>query len=264
MKVKQGRASYISAIGFVACAAVLVLIAQPYAAWGIASSPRHAVNATPAGAGQYATYVIGPCDVGNGETITKVAVTFPAECDVSLAQAIDPGDTVTVSGQTVTLTFGTAKAAGTQFSYKIGNIRNPMVANSYTLGSTIFTASNGATTSVSLQGKRGVFKILASPYLVLTIETPDDVQTVDFGTVDPGVAAPSKTVLVTVDSSLPYTITRALSGDIALMGLTVSALPATVQAAGVATYSSVYGITPPWSTVPSVPLHAAVMYTVTQ
>lgn len=247
-----------------ACAVIMLLCAQPVAAFGIASSPRHAVNPTPAGAGRYATYVIGPCDVDNGETITRVAVTFPAECDVSGAQAIDAGDTVSVSGQTVTLTFGTAKTAGSQFSYRIANVRNPMTDGSYSLVSTVFTASNGATTSVSLQGKRGVLKILASPYLVLTIETPDDVQTVDFGTVDPGVAAPSKTVLVTVDSSLAYTVSRTLSGDVAAMGLTVSTLPAAVQPAGVATYSSVYGITPPWSTVPGVPLHAAVVYTVTQ
>ena len=257
--------TYRCTLWIVACAAVLVLLAQPQSAHGIASNNRHQVIATPAGAGTYATYVIGPYDVANGETITKVAVTFPAACNVSAAQPVDSGDSVTVSGQTVTVTFGTPHAAGSRFTFRIGNIRNPTTAGKFTLANpVVFTRSNGTTVNVNLLGKRGQFTIFTSPYLVVTIETPDDTQTVDFGSVDPGTAAPSRTVTVTVDSSLAFTISRSLTGDVALMGLTVSALPAAVQTAGVRTYSCVYGLTPPWTTDPAVPLQAGTQYTVTQ
>jgi len=249
----------------IACAAVLLLLGHPQAALGITSDPKCTVSPTPAGAGQYASYLIGPFDVGNAETITKVAVTFPNQCNVSAAQPVTTGDTVSVSGQTVTVTFGTPKVPGSVMSFRVGNVRNPATAGSYVLANPIvFTASNGAVTNLNLQGKRGTFKIMTSPYLLLTIETPDDTQTVDFGSVDPGVAAPSKNVIVTVDSSVNFLISLALSGDVSPMGLTVTPPPATVQTAGVRTYTSVYGVTPPWATTPDVQLNVDALYTVTQ
>ena len=164
----------------------------------------------------------------------------------------------------MTITFGTPKAAGSSFTIQVGNVRNPVTAGKYSLGNpVVFTRSTGTTVNVNLIGKRGQFSVYASPYLLMTIETPDDTQTVDFGNMDPGTTA-SRTVIVTVDSSLGFIVSRSVTGDIALMGLSVSALPATVQAAGVRTYSSVYGVNPPWTTNPGVPLAATVLYTVTQ
>ena len=258
------RTTSLFMIGVVACATVLALLVLPQSAGAITANNKHQVLPTPAGAGQYATYGIGPYDVANGETITKVAIAFPAGCNVSAAHPVDAGDTVTVSGQTVTLTFGTPKTAGTRFSFRVRNVRNPLTGGKYSLEDPTFTRSTGTTVNVSLVGKRAQFTIFTSPYLVLTIETPDDPQTVDFGNVDPGVAAGPQTVLLTVDSSLGFTISRTLSGDVALMGLTVSTLPAAVQPSGVQTYSSVYGLMPPWTTSPNTPLSADVQYTVTQ
>lgn len=263
--MKLGGIAYRSTLWIVACAAVLVLLALPQTAQGITSDNKHQVIPTPDGTGQYATYAIGAYDVANGETITKVAVTFPAACIVSAAQPVDTGDTVAVSGQTVTVTFGAPKAPGSTFTFNVGNIRNPTTAGKFTLvNPVVFTRSDGTTVNVNLVGKRGQFTIIASPYLTMTIQTPDNAQTVDFGSVDPGVAAPTATVTITVESSLGFMISRAVTGDVALMGLTVNALPATVQTAGVHTYSSVYGLTPPWTTDPGVPLSATTVYTVTQ
>lgn len=259
-----GRITYRCALWAVTCAAALLLLAQAQSAYGIAADNKHQVLPTPAAAGQYATYAIGSYNVANGETITRVTVTFPAGCNVSAAQPVNAGDSVSVSGQSVTITFGTPKAAGSTFTIQVGNVRNPTTAGKYSLANpVVFTRSTGTTVNVNLLGKRGQFTVYASPYLLMTIETPDDIQTVDFGSMDPGAAA-SRTVTVTVDSSLGFIVSRSVTGDIALMGLTVSALPTTVQAAGVRAYSSVFGVNPPWTTAPGVPLSATVLYTATQ
>ena len=260
----RSRTTSLFTLGVVACATVLLLLALPQSAGAISADNKHTVVPTPDGTGTYATYVIGEYNVDNGETITRVAVTFPAGFDVRGAAPVDAGDTVTFSNQTVTVTFGTPKTSGTSFSVRIGSIRNPLTAGKSTLGNPVFTRSTGTNVTVNLVGKRGQIEILASPYLLLTIQTPDNVQSVDFGTVDPGIATPSKSVLVTVDSSRDFTISGTVTGDVGLMGLTVGTLPATVQAAGVRAYTSVYSMTPPWATSPNVPLAANVVYTVTQ
>jgi hypothetical protein len=97
---------------------------------------------------------------------------------------------------------------------------------------------------------------------LLTITTPDAGLTVDIGPVDPDVTTAPKTVTVAVTSSAPYTITRAVSGDAALMGLTVTGDANGSKPAGTATFSDVYRLTPPITTEAGVPLSAQVSYTV--
>jgi hypothetical protein len=66
---------------------------------------------------------------------------------------------------------------------------------------------------------------------------------------------------VTVQSSGIYSLSSSISGDNALMGLTVGGAANGIKPRGTATYFDSYQINPPWSTDPQVPLHASVMYT---
>jgi len=103
-----------------------------------------------------------------------------------------------------------------------------------------------------------------NPKINLTIVAPDAAQTVDFATIDPGVASAIKTVNLSVDSNRAFTMTKAVTGQSALLGLTTSlASGATgVKGAGTA-FSDDYQIDVPFTTDPGV-YNAFVQYTVTQ
>lgn len=246
--------------------AALIVVATA----AIRPSPAHAVSAqltivpTPASAGSYAEYAFGTFSTANRETATQVSITFPPECDISAAAAVNPGDTIlSRTGSTVVLRFGTPIPQRTDFNVLIGNVRNPLTAGTYTLPNTItFRLGDGSTQTLNIKPARRLdFTIAAPPYIFLTIETPDPLQTVSFGAVDPGVAAPSRSVTLTVDASDDFTISKTVTGQVALMGLTWSALPGGLQLAGVRTFVDTFQMTPPWSTDPGA-YTANVTYTV--
>lgn len=108
-------------------------------------------------------------------------------------------------------------------------------------------------------------KAQASPKLELTITTPDAIQTVDFGVVDPGTATGGKAVTLLVKSNKEFSITKTPTGDVALMGLTTSLADSTANAktAG-ATFTDNYSINVPWTTEAGQALSANVLYTVSQ
>jgi len=105
----------------------------------------------------------------------------------------------------------------------------------------------------------------ASPKLELTITTPDALQHVDFGIVDPGTVTGGKQVTLLVKSNKEYSITKTPSGDVTEMGLTTSLADSTANAktAG-ATFTDNYSINVPWTTEAGQALSANVLYTVSQ
>lgn len=121
----------------------------------------------------------------------------------------------------------------------------------------------GTGTPLSAAGSVTVTATVA-PKLILTITTPEAVQTVDFATVDPGTTTGVKTVSLDVKSNKAYSITKNITGSAALMGLSTSLANSTgnVKTAG-QTFNDNYQLTVPWTTDPG-PLSANVQYTVTQ
>jgi hypothetical protein len=194
-----------------------------------------------------------------------IVVTFPAGTTVPTAP---PAGSVTIDGVaagtiavnvparqvTLTLAANQTIAGGSTFPVVFGTtfgLRNP-AAGTYTLVART-SAETGTGTSPG-------YVIGAVPYLTMTI----DATSVDFGAVDPGVTSAPRVVNVTVDSSAPFTITRLLSGDFALLDLIVTGAANGAKPAGLAAYADSYSITPPWTTDPDVPLLAQVQYTAVQ
>ena len=103
-----------------------------------------------------------------------------------------------------------------------------------------------------------------NPKINLTIVAPDATQTVNFGAVDPGVTSGTKTVSLSVDSNRNFTMTKAITGQNALLGLATSLASGATGVPGAATpFTDNYTITPPFTTAPGV-YNAFVQYTVTQ
>jgi hypothetical protein len=157
---------------------------------------------------------------------------------------------------------GTAVPQRTNFSIQLGNVVNPSTAGTYSIASVTFTRQGTTNQTVNISGE--TYAIATAPYLSMTIETPDAGQAVDFGNVDPGVTVSGKQVRVTVTSSAAYTMSRSVGGAATQLGLSVTGGVSGPGAAGTATYTDNYAITPLWTTDPEVPLTATVIYTVTQ
>jgi|GEM_PF-1087066 len=211
------------------------------------------------------TYTFSGYTVGNGESLTGAAITFPAGTDVSGATLVSPAGTLSVSGQTVTLTFSPVVPRRQAVTISVGGITNPVAPGPYTVGNITFLIANpgGSSPRPPQQHPSGAYTILTH-HLTMTVTTPDAGQSVLFGSVNPDVTSPAKTVGVTVDSSVAYTITRTVSGDASLMGLVVTGTAHGAGSAGVTGFSDSLTVTPPWTTDPDVTYGATVTYSVVQ
>ena len=246
--------------------ALATVLGSPAPASAVTIPGQVTVTVTPDSAGAPATYEIARFRVPNGETVTGYTLTFPVGTDASGARST--GNTVAVGadGRTVTITYGTP-ITGPQnnVALVIDNVRNPGTPGSYGITQVIFHRTAGNQTLAL--GPGGTYTITPAPFLSMTITTPDDGQTVDFGAIDPGVTTGSKTVALSIRSSAQFTITRAVSGG-GPLGLEVSGVPVGTRqpAAAVtpATFTDILTLTPPWTTDPEVPTVASVTYTVTQ
>ncbi len=112
----------------------------------------------------------------------------------------------------------------------------------------------------------GTVTVAASvnPKITLTITTPDDPQTVDFGAVDPGVAYGPATVSLSVNSNKQFDLAKTVAGDSALIGLTTTLTDQSNVAKGSAIpFSDDYSINVPWTTDPGA-YTATVTYSVVQ
>jgi hypothetical protein len=108
-------------------------------------------------------------------------------------------------------------------------------------------------------------KATVNPKLVLTVVTPNNTQTVDFGTVDPGTVYGPSAVTLTVNSNKAYDVTKVTAGQNALMGLNTSLGVSLLGNAKTASqvYTDNYTLNVPWTTDPAA-YSATVQYTVVQ
>ena len=117
-----------------------------------------------------------------------------------------------------------------------------------------FSSANGSVTVTST----------VNPKINLTIVAPDATQTVNFGSIDPGVVVGGKTVTLSVASNRNFTMTKAITGQNAQLGLTTSlASGATGVPAAASPFTDNYSVNVPVTTAPGV-YNAQVQYTVTQ
>lgn len=260
---------------FAAAMAVTLVIVwlgalAPQSALAVAPNGRPNVTVNPNGTGQLAEYTFGRFKSSKSEYVVSFSMTFPAGTDVSGANITSQGGTVNVSGQTVTvqLVMPTPIDPSSKFTIVLDGIVNPTTAGPYNIPSITFRTSASPTgtnpgTSVVTLGADGDYAITPAPYINMTIVTPDSWQSVDFGSIDPGMTTPGSTVTVSVNSSLPFTITRTFAGSPALLGLNVTGPATGDKPAGIAVFSDVFRLMPPWTTNPQVALTATVVYTVT-
>lgn len=239
-------------------------ILDPPSAEAVTVRGNFEVTVIPNTAYSAASYTLGGFRTGNGETVTGYTLMFPGDTDASGVTSPGAGDVVTVAAdnRTVTVVLGTPVAPRTTFSIQLDNVRNPSTAGTYAIASVTFARQG--TTDQTIDISTDTYTIVAAPYLSMTITTPDPGQTVDFGSIDPGVPTAAKQVTVAVTSSAGYTITRALGGSATALGLNVTGTATGTKPAGTRTWTDDYVLTPPWTTDPEVALTATVVYTVTQ
>lgn len=252
--------------GAVALGLFVLVLALPASVHAVRVQGQPAVTVTPETAGSSgAVYSFSTYRTDAKENVTACQITFPVGTNVAGATALDPPGTVVVTGRIVRITFtNPVIPAKERFSVDIGGIINPP-AGTYNAGNVTFwtTDLNGVPTGTTLL-PTGDYTITGN-YLSVSITTPHAGQSVDFGSINPGVTTAPLQVTVQVTSTLSYTITRAISGNVAQMGLVVTGGATGTKPAGTdVSWVDGYTLTPPWTTDPSVPLTATVLYTVTQ
>jgi hypothetical protein len=250
-----------SVLAPLALTVALVLASSGPGAVAVTSRGQPTTTVAPDTSGSGATYTFGTYKGKNEETVSSASVTFPAGTDVASATAVSPAGTVSVSGQTVTVTFATPIPAKSTFTVTMGNIVNP-AAGTYNAGPITFQGTLRGNPNTSVL-RTGDYTITAG-YLTMTITTPDAGQSVDFGTLDPGIASTIETVIVQVDSSGPYTLARTLGGDATALGLNITGDATGAKPAGNSIFTDLYQLTPSWTATPSIPLTATVLYTAIQ
>ena len=137
-----------------------------------------------------------------------------------------------------------------------------MGAVAYASADTAVYSKNGV--GIQSQTATVTVKAAVESKLELTVVTPNNTQTVDFGTVDPGTPVNSPAINVTVKSNRNYDLSSATAGQVAAMGLTTLGLTASnaIPTSGTL-YNDTYSLNVPWTTAPG-NYTATVQYTVTQ
>ena len=201
------------------------------------------------------TYTFGGYNLGGNKYCSGVTVVFPPGTAFDTLSCT-PSGTVAVDGQTVTLSFDPADLPYKKITFTITGVTNPP-SGSYN-ATVIFDL-------IDKQGGQSTVTVTTPAYSVI-----DRVLTVSLSSASlyfdltPEVAAPSQTVTVYVTSSHNYTVTRTISGDDALIGLTVTGAAAGPYAAGTAALMDTYSASVPWTTQGDATYTATVTYTVVQ
>lgn len=247
----------------VAVALAAVLLAGAFAADAAAATAvKPTVTVAPAQEMLTASYTFTRYKTERNEYCTGFAITLPGGTDLSGVVAC-PDGSVSVAGQTVTVTFTTPVGGtkATDIPVVLTGIGNPP-AGAYNAGDITFSLTDIAGIPVADQSfATGDYTIDPTPSVSLTITTPGPAQTVDFGPIDPGTPSATMDVTVGVSASGGYRIQRNLGGQAVLMGLTVVGNAAGVKPAGSGTYTDTYQLNPPWTTDPGA-YTATVLYTV--
>jgi len=241
----------------VASLCVLYALATPVAQALNVTTPTVTLSDPTAGA--TSTYTLSTYRTVGNENATGAELTFPAGFDLSSATLISPAGTLSRSGQTLTLTFTPLIEKNTDFSVVVGSIVNPAEGTYAMPNLTIsLVTSNKGEPMPSASVAVGAVTIGQA---VLSVTLPTQVVTFD---ASPEAAPPTQYVSLQVESSLPYTVTRAISGDVDLIGLSVTGEATGAKPAGTATMTDAYSANVPWTTDGGQTYTALVEYTVVQ
>lgn len=241
-------------IALLITAALVASVYSPLAAFAVSGNPAVVLsdNST-ATAGVTCTF--GPYNLGGNQSCTGVAVTFPMGTTF-VTPTCSPAGTVTVVGQTATIVFATPVPRNSAMTFSISGVTNPP-SGSYTAAVTFnITDHKGNRTAESITTP--VYSIIDR---VLTVTLSSSSLAFDL---TPEVAAPDQYVTVDITSSHGYTITRTITGDSSLIGLTVSGAATGVHVAGTAALTDTYSASVPWTTPGDATYTAMVTYTVVQ
>lgn len=221
------------------------------------------------------TYTFGMYQEALNRLVVGVDVTFPVGTDLTVASVSPTVGTWTRSGQTISITFPAPVPTLTPFAISIDNITNRTDSGTFSDIQLVFhTTNNGGKQALTNTLTAAAYTIAPAPYISMTITTPDDGQSVDFGAIDPGVTTDPKTVTLGVLSSAQFTITRSVAdpgGAIAKLGMVSTWAPVgtlgtlrPAAPAAAALFTDTFTLTPPWTTDPEQLLTVSVTYTVVQ
>lgn len=115
----------------------------------------------------------------------------------------------------------------------------------------LMSAANG------LELVRYEFEVQEGTLLSLTITDA----LVDFGALDPDQLSAIESIVLIIEASLPYTLTRTVSGAVSEMGLTISGGASRSFPAGTRVVTDTLQARPPWTTDPEIPLEVTISYT---
>ena len=104
---------------------------------------------------------------------------------------------------------------------------------------------------------RAGFEVRFVMRLSLTLPTTP----VDFGALMPGSSSATRVIDVVIDANVPYTLTRAVSGDVSAMGFAISGDASRSMPPGPRTITDSLWAVPPWTTDPGIPLEVIIRYT---
>ena len=244
--------------------ALAIALALPTAiahAINVNAGPTITVDPSVPYAGHTSQYTFGTYRSAN-ERVVQIVVTFPAGFDVSSAQLLSHPGTVSVSGQEVTVTFNPLIPSKTEFVFTLGNIVNGP-GGTYTFDPIVFYTVHQV--HADKPNDPQPIAQTAAPVTVLdphlSVSLSDSLLAFDLY---PEIPATPHSVVVTVDSSHPFTISRSISGQPALFGLAVTGQAEGAKPAGAATYTDTYSAEAPWTTEGDLTYSATVTYTVVQ
>jgi len=101
------------------------------------------------------------------------------------------------------------------------------------------------------------FEVRFLMWLSLTLPTT----LVDFGALMPDSPSATEVIDIVIEANVPYTLTRAVSGDVSAMGLAISGDDSRSMPAGSRTITDSLWAVPPWTTDPETPLEVTISYT---
>lgn len=234
-----------------------LLVVQAYAVI-VAAGPTTTLSDDTTGA--ESTYTFGTYATRN-ERASGFSITFPAGFDVSGAEAISPAGTIEVSGQTVNVTFDTPVPRRTDFSLSLGGIVNPSAPDTYDLGPiTVYRLHQVQNWVLDPPHDVATAPVtIVAPYLNLSIST----NLLEFE-LQPDTVSPPQYVVLHVESSHDYTITREITGDADLFGLTVEGEAEGTKTAGIGEHTDTYTAEVTWTAEGGATYTATVVYSVVQ
>ncbi len=235
----------------------LLLMAVPASAISVVTGPTTTISDRTAGA--TAQYTFGVYRTLGNEAVTGYELTFPAGFDVSGAHAVSPPGTVQVNAQTRTVfvTLTNPVPSRTDFSLVLGGIVNPGVGT-YNLGTlNAYRQQDKQGRPIDPQPLTTGPAVIGNSVLSLTLSAA----AIDLE-LAPDAAPVTRNLTVTVQSSTPYVISRALGGAAATIGLNVTGPASGAKPSGTAAMTDTLSAGVGWNVEGDRTYVATVTYTV--